>query len=419
MENIQQHRSKTTLFAGIIGNALEWYDFLLYSYFAPILAPLFFPAKTAFLSLLMTFSVFALGFLVRPLGAIVIGQWGDRYGRRKALIFSISLMTIPTVAMGLLPTHASIGIMAPILLTIIRCVQGFAVSGEITSAACYLVEHANKNRRGYAGSLVMSSAFSGILLGAGIATLQTELMPTEILQSWGWRIPFLLASLLGLFGLWLRLRAVESPKFVAIEATTKTPFKTLLRTHPLKVLHGAGLTVIIAVGNYFFITYFNTYLVQSAKLPLSDAMLINVIAMAFFVVFTPLFGLLSDVFGRRRIYILNTLLMIACAPIVFQLLLQKTFAAALIAEILFAIVLAGIDGLILTALTELFPTSIRNTAAALSYNLSLAIFGGTAPLVAISLSHYAHNDFAPAWYIMAAGVFSLLCGWFLQARDLK
>lgn len=420
MKHTQQHASRTTLFAGIIGNTLEWYDFLLYAYFAPILAPLFFPAKTPLISLLLTFGVFALGFLIRPLGAIVIGQWGDRYGRRKALLISISLMTIPTVAMGFLPTYASIGIAAPILLTLIRFIQGFAVSGEIASAACYLVEHANKNRRGYAGSLIMSSAILGILLGASIATLQTELMPEAILHSWGWRIPFLLAGVFGILGIWIRLRATESPQFIALPETAKTPLKTLLLHYPKYLLQGIGLTMILAIGNYYFVAYFTTYLVQSAKLELSQAMLINVIAMVFFIIFAPLFGLLSDKFGRKRLFLIGAGLMIIGAPLVFYLLLQKNFLACLSAEIIFAIILAATDGLILTTLAELFPTNIRATGASLCYNTSLALFGGTAPLVAITLTQVTQNAFIPAWYVMFGALISFLCACFFKpAREDK
>lgn len=400
-----------------MGNALEWYDFLLYAYFAPIIAPLFFPAKTPLISLLLTFSVFALGFLIRPLGAILIGQWGDRYGRRKALLISISLMTIPTVAIGFLPSYATIGIAAPILLMLIRFIQGFAVSGEIASAACYLVEHAHKNRRGYAGSLIMSSAILGILMGASITTLQTQLMPEALLHDWGWRIPFLLAGIFGILGIWIRLRAIESPQFIALPEIMKAPVKILLRKYPKYLLQGIGLTLIVAIGNYYFIAYFTTYLVQSIKLDLNDALLINIIAMVFFIIFTPLFGLLSDRFGRRRLFLISTVMMFIGAPLVFYWLLQKTFLSCLLAEISFAVILAANDGLILTALTELFPTNLRATGASLCYNISLALFGGTAPLVAITLTQLTQNLFIPAWYIMLGALISFISAYYFKPRS--
>lgn len=410
------NNKKTTLIAGIVGNALEWYDFLLYAYFASVLAPLFFPAKTEFLSLLITFSVFAIGFLVRPLGALVIGRWGDLYGRKKALIYTISLMTIPTVMIGLLPSYASIGIAAPILLTLIRCVQGFAVSGEISSAASFMVEHAHDKRRGFAGSLVMSSAMIGILLGAVVVAILSELMSKEVLHSWGWRIPFLLAGVFGILGLMIRLRASESPEFSAIKTKQRTPIKSLFLNYKKTIVKGILMTMVVAIGNYFLIGYFTTYLVESKQLMLNQAMIINVIAMLVFAVTLPLAGLLSDHLGRKRIFSLGAILMILFAAPIFMLLTQKTFASAVLAEVLFVIALSPTSGLILTALSELFPTEVRNTGASLCYNTALALFGGTAPLIAITLTQLLHNEIAPAWYIIAGAIISLLSICCMQDR---
>lgn len=283
-----EHISKTVMLAGVVGNALEWYDFLLYAYFASVIAPLFFPAKTPFVSLLLTFGVFALGFLVRPLGGLIIGRFGDVYGRKKALIFTIWLMTVPTVLIGLLPSYATIGIAAPIILTLIRCLQGFAVSGELTSSANFLVEHAHPQQRGFAGSLIMAGAFTGILFGSLIVTLQTEWMPADILHSWGWRIPFLLAGVFGVIGLIIRLRAMESPQFMALQGgATKTPLNTWIKDYWKPWLYGLGRTVVLAIGNYFFIAYFATFLVKQGGFTLNEAMVINVISTAIFVIALP------------------------------------------------------------------------------------------------------------------------------------
>ncbi len=405
----QFHKSPViTTLAGLVGNTLEWYDFLLYAYFAPIIAPLFFPAKTYFLSLVMVFGVFALGFLVRPIGALVIGRWGDIYGRKRALIFTISLMTLPTVAIGILPSYQAIGIAAPLLLTMIRCLQGFAVSGEFTSSGSFLVEHAHPNRRGYAGSLIYAGAFVGIVLGAGIATLQAQVMSPELLKSWGWRIPFLLAGVFGLLGLALRLLAIESPQFAAIKNQPAAPIKTLLTQHRSSLLRAVGLTVAMGIANYFLIGYFTTYLTGANGLQLKQAMLINVLSMIVFIFAMPFFGFLSDKVGRRPVFMVGCIAFFICQIPVFWLLSYKTFAYALIAELIFVILLATINGVVLTCLAELFPTEVRITGAALGYNISVTIFGGTAPLVALWLTKITHTDLAPAWYLMAGIALSFI-----------
>lgn len=397
--------SKLPIAAGIIGNALEWYDFLLYAYFAPILAPLFFPAKDPFVSLLLTFSVFALGFLVRPLGAVIVGRIGDKYGRRQALLITMSLMTVPTVLVGLLPGYAQIGIWAPLMLILIRVAQGLAVSGEIASAATYMIEYAHPNRRGFAGSLVMSSAFLGIMCGAVVALMLTEFMSPSLLHSWGWRLPFLLAAVFGVIGLMIRLRSIESPQFLALKHLQTAPIKTLMKKYPGLLLQGVAITVIAAIGNYFLATYFSNYLV-SAGLALKQAMLITVIAMAVFVIMIPFCGFLSDIFGRRKVFFIGVLALMIMAFPCFFWLSQHSFWQVLVAEIIFVIVLAFTSGPVLTAVAELFPTEVRNSGLSLAYNIALALFGGTTPMVALSLVRWTGNNTAPAWFLIIGGIIS-------------
>lgn len=402
---------KNTVFAAIIGSILEWYDFLLYAYFASLLAPLFFPAKTHFISLLMTYGTFAIGFLVRPLGAIVIGRLGDLYGRRKALIFTMAVMTLPTVAIGLLPTYKTIGIWAPVLLILLRCVQGFAVSGEINTASSFLVEHAHTDRRGFSGSLVMASAIAGMLFGGLIAALVTKIFPTNTFAIWGWRIPFLLAGVFGMLGLIIRLRAVESPHFSAEQnrKTLGSPIKFLFLNHWPIVLCGICITASTGVGNYFLLAYFNTFLIEAGKFTLGGAMVINCLSIIFLIFSTMFFGFLSDIVGRKRLFALGCITMIVAVIPVFLLLGHKTFFYVLSGEILFGIVIGMTDGLVLTLLAELFTTKIRNSGSAITYNISLAIFGGTAPLVAISLVQATHSEMSPAIYLIACSLLSLVC----------
>lgn len=404
-----KRKFNTTILAASIGSILEWYDFLLYAYFATMLAPLFFPAKDPFVSLLLTYSAFALGFLARPFGAFIIGRFGDVYGRRKALIFTICSMSIPTVLIGLLPTYQTIGIWAPIILVLIRCLQGFAVSGEISSAASFLIEHAAKHRRGFAGGLVMSSAFLGILFGAVVVTLFSVLIPADVLHAGGWRIPFLLAAVFGLVGFALRLRTTESQQFQTVAMQAKRiSLKTLFAENYLLITKGVFLTTIVATANYFLVSYFNTYLENSGHLGLGQTMLINSISIAVFVPAIAWFGSVSDRFGRKRVFMWGCALLFLTAMPVFWLLMRHTFYAALAGQLLFVIILAMTDGVILTLLAELFTTQVRNAGAALAYNVSLALFGGTAPLVALTLVHWFHHDIAPAIYLMVGALLSFL-----------
>ncbi len=395
------------ILAGIVGNTLEWYDFLLYAYFAPIIAPLFFPASTPFASLMTAFGVFALGFGARPIGALVIGRWGDIYGRKKVLIITLMLMTLPTMAIGILPSYQTIGIAAPLLLMLIRLLQGFAVSGELTSSANFLIEHFIPARRGFAGALINASLFTGILLGAAVTTIQAQLTPPEILHAWAWRIPFLLSGVFGVIGLGLRLAVMESPHFVAIKNHKQSTLGQLWQHHRVNVLRAVGLSVAAGIANYFLIVYFNTYLTQSGML-LKETMLINVISMLVFVILMPLFGLLSDIVGRKSLFLLGiAALFIGLTPI-FWLFAQKTFFYALAGEILFAMLLSISNGALLTYLAELFPTAVRNSGTALGYNLAITLFGGTTPLIALYLVKLTHSDFAPAWFLKAGLVVTFL-----------
>lgn len=403
-----------TIIAGLFGNTLEWYDFILYANFASIFATLFFPAHNQFTSLLLTFGVFASGFLIRPLGAVVFGYIGDHFGRRIALLLSIAVITVPTGLVGFLPSYASVGIAAPILLTVLRLCQGLAVSGELTSASTFLIEHANTNRRGLMGCLVMSTAFLGILIGAVVASLITFLLTAEQVLAWGWRVPFWMGSALGVVGIFIRLRSKESPLFLKAEQHQRSPLRKVLLEHPKKMLLAFVLTIVMAVGNYIFIAFIITFLAKYIGLPLRDAELINLIGMAVIVVLFPVMGILSDKIGRKPVFMSGLFGMILFAAPIFWLLSQKQFAYALAGELLFCVVLVPISALIPTMLAEIFPTAVRNSGTGLSYNIALAIFGGTAPVVALTLIQVSGSNFAPAYYLIISALISLVALYFVK-----
>jgi len=412
-------RIKNSTIAGMFGNSLEWFDFVLYAYFAPIFANLFFPAENQFVSLLLTFGVFASGFLIRPLGGIIIGYCGDRFGRKKALIFTIILMSFATCSIALLPTYKTIGIWAPILLTLTRLLQGFAVSGELNGSASFLIEHAGKKHRGLAGSLSMSSAFIGILIGSILATIITNTVSHAQLIVWGWRIPFLFAAIIGIIGLIVRLKTEESPLFKLIGQSATAPVKKVIVHHWKELLLAIFTTCIMAVGNYFLIAYFTTFLVKTEGMPLEYAMLINCISMFLFVFLLIFFGWLSDKIGRKPTYLLGAFGFIVLSYPIIWLLAQKSILLAFIAELLFVLILSPVAALVPTIVAEIFPTKLRNTGSSIGYNISLALFGGTAPLVAIALVKLTHQVMMPAWYLIGCALVSLIAVLIIQETFKK
>ena len=277
--------------AGAIGNALEWYDFALYGYFAPVFAAMFFPSERASVSLLSAFGVFAVGFLARPLGALLFGYIGDTVGRREALTWSVILMAVPTAIVGLLPTYAAIGMAAPLALTLCRFLQGLSVGGEFTGSVTFLVEHAAPSQRGYIGSWAGFSAQVGALLGSGAGALVTSNLTTEDLHQWGWRIPFVLGSLIAFVGWYLRTRIPESPAFEQLRqagALTSAPVRDIFTRHRIAVAKVIGLVWLHGVGFYLLFVYLTTYLSTATSIPLATVLTMNTGCMLLLGVLIPL-----------------------------------------------------------------------------------------------------------------------------------
>lgn len=410
-------KNKKVVLAGAIGNVLEWYDFTIYAFFVPIIAKAFFPNEDRFISLLATFGVFAAGFLVRPLGAILFGYIGDQAGRKKALIISMIMMSLPTFLIGILPTYDTIGVIAPLLLIGLRIIQGLAVSGELTTATIFLIEHADVNKRGVAGCLAMAGCLFGMVLSSLFATVLSELVSDVQLATWGWRIPFLIGGLIGIMGLIARLRTVEpihtSQKNSAHPVSVRSHISSL-DTRTLAV--GIFLTSIMAIGNYFLIAYFNTFLIETQGLPLRSVMMINTMALLLQIITTLVIARLSDYVGRKNILGVGILSLAAVAYPVFWLLTQHDIYLALLGELLFALAAGTLTGVIPTTLAELFDSYHRSMGLSISYNIAMAVFGGTAPLVSIALVASTHNIFAPAWYVISCATIAFLAFLSLNKR---
>jgi MHS family proline/betaine transporter-like MFS transporter len=393
------------------GNVMEWYDFALFGYFAPVIAQLFFPADHHLVSLVNTFGVFAAGFLMRPVGAVMFGYVGDTMGRKTALAASVILMAIPTCLIGLLPTYQQIGAAAPILLTLCRLLQGLSVGGEYTGSLTFLVESAPPGRRGFIGSWTPFSSGVGTLLGSGVGALLTSDLSHEDLYAWGWRIPFLLGLVVGLIGLYLRTGIAESPDFEAVRRSgdvATSPVREALTHCRKEVVTAAGLSWLAGGAFYILFVYMTTYLESILKQPLGTALMINTISLTLMVLLLPVMGALSDRVGRKPLLAGSALGFALFSYPLLKLLAHDTFAYILSGQIVFAVLIAAYYGPLSATLVELFPARQRYSGLSIAYNLSVALFGGSAPLVATLLIKETGSPLSPSIYLILCALISLV-----------
>src|SRR5262245_33251115 len=326
---------RRTVLAGMIGNAMEWYDYGLYGYLSPILATLFFPSGDPLTSLMATFGVFAAGFLMRPLGAVAFGHLGDRLGRKKALVISVALMTVPTGLIGLLPTSAQAGSSAAVLLVGLRLLQGFDGGGEVTGAVTFLVEHAPPARRGFIGSWAGFSTNAGCLLGSGVGALLVTVLGRHDLEVWGWRLPFLLGAGFGVVGLYLRLTVDETPHFqsqTASQGVARLPLQEALRHQGRGMVSAFSLLWLSSVGFFTVFVYIPGYLTRVGRLTLDSAMTINWLGMVVVGVVTPLVGAGSDRVGRKPPLLVAAVGMLVLSYPLFWLFSRGDFVRCLAAQ---------------------------------------------------------------------------------------
>ena len=393
--------------AGVSGNVLEWYDFGVYGFFAPIIGQLFFPSSDPTVSLIASFGAFAAGFLMRPIGGFIFGHIGDRIGRRQALVLSVMLMAIPTGIIGLLPTHASIGIAAAIMLVRLRMLQGLSVGGEYTGSVTFLAEQAPIARRGFFSSWTQVGAVGGILLGSGVGALVTNVLTEDQLMDWGWRIPFLVGILVGVVGLLIRRHLPDSP-VEPVEEGAGSPAIEAIRTEWRAMGKMIGYTIINAVGFYIAFVYVLTWLVDQVKEPRSDAMDINTIALVVMLVLIPFVGALSDKVGRKTVLAIGAAGFLLLSYPLILLMHEPVFLRILAGQIGFAVLVAFLLGAGPANLSEMFPSRVRVSAMSVGYNVSMAIFGGTTPMIAAWLLNRTHNDLSFVWYMMACAAVSLV-----------
>lgn len=396
---------RKAIIAGVTGNVLEWYDFGVYGYLVPTLSQLFFPAGDPVVSLLVTFAVFGVGFVMRPVGSVLFGIYGDRLGRRKALSAVIFLMAFSTLAIGLLPTYAQVGLLAPVLLVLLRLLQGLSAGGEWGGSTSYIVEFAPEGRRGYIGSWQQVSVGSGFLLGSLSAALLNQALPHDALLAWGWRVPFLLGIVVGAVGAYLRWRLDDTPKYTELAQqgeVSRAPFVEALTKYPRETLTIFGLTLHNTVAYYIPIVYMTSYIISVAKLPASSALWIGTTCLAVFVILIPIWGALSDRVGRRPLLLASSGGYILLAYPLFMMASSGSAALALVSQLTMIVFLSFFSGACPAAYSEIFPTRVRYTALSIGYNIAVAIFGGFAPFIATWLIRLTGNNLAPAYYLIAA-----------------
>lgn len=397
--------------AGAAGNVLEQYDNLIYAYSAALLGQLFFRTGDPVSNLLATFGVFAVGFLMRPLGALFFGQLGDRLGRRRALVLSVIVMAVCTTGIGLLPTYETIGVWATVLLIVLRLLQGFSVGGEWAGSAAFIVEYAPNSKRGLYGSWQQVSTAVGFLLAAGVSAAFASGFTEDERLAWVWRVPFLLAALTGVAALWLRLGIEETPRFaeaVEEEELVSNPLLQSIRTQFPNIVRGFGFTLLWTVSYFLFLTFVPTYLTQYNGVDAGVANVSATFGIALFAVLIPFAGALSDRFGRRPLLLTSTIGFVVLSWPVLALMGLGTTPAIYGGWVVLAALLALFSGPGPAALAEMFPTNVRYSSLSIGYNVSVAAFGGTAPLLAVWLIKVTDVTTSPAFIAMTAAAITTL-----------
>nr|WP_090277531.1 MFS transporter [Mycolicibacterium komanii]CRL72112.1 arabinose efflux permease family protein [Mycolicibacterium komanii] len=393
-----------------IGNAVEWFDFAIYGFLATFIAANFFPAGNETAALLNTFAIFAAAFFMRPLGGFVFGPLGDKLGRQRVLALVILLMSGATVLIGVLPTYASIGVAAPLLLLLLRCLQGFSAGGEYGGGAVYLAEFASDRRRGLTITFMVWSGVLGFLLGSITVTLLQALLPTAAMESYGWRIPFLIAGPLGLVGLYIRLRLDDTPHFAELSKTDRvadSPLREAFTTSWRPILQVIGLFIVFNVGYYVVFTFLPTYFIKTLEFSKTDAFLsITLASLVALILILPL-AALSDRIGRRPMLIAGSVAFAVFGYPLFLLLNSGSLVGAIAAHCGLAVIESIYVSTAVSAGVELFATTVRYSGFSIGYNICVAGFGGTTPYVVTWLTAETGNNLAPAWYLIVAAVVSL------------
>ncbi len=394
--------------AGLLGNVMEWYDFMVYGYFASTLGALFFPAKDALASTIAAYGVLAVSFVMRPFGAIWFGHIGDKLGRKRALELSVTLMAIPTFLLGMLPVYDTIGVAAPVLLTVLRLAQGLSVGGEYTSSFSFVIEHAPPSRRGLHGALTTCGAILGILLASLASVTTSRIAEDPGTAAWAWRVPFLLGVLVAGVGLWVRRSLHETPSFEKLKAAggvADSPLLEAWRGEKVRILRVFLLYALGSAVFYILFLFVQAALAQ-AGMPKHLAQLATTCSLGVLVFSLPFAAYVSDRIGRRPVMLAGAVSTLLFVLPLYEMMQTLDFGTVVLAQIGMTLIASAIMGPVPAAITEMFPARTRFSSLSIGYNASLAAFGGTAPMIAGLLVRQTGVLVSPAYYLMGLAVVS-------------
>lgn len=400
---------RKVILSGMLGNGLEWYDYALYGHMSIVFSKLFFPSDQDN-SLILTFLIFATGFISRPLGAVFFGRLGDKWGRKKALTTSMIMMAVPTGCIGLLPSYEAIGVAAPLLLLVIRLVQGVSLGGAYSGSISYVVEHAPPDQRSTIGSVIKLSLVIGFLAGSLVSTFVAAVLTPEQFYSWGWRLPFFVGVLIGVVGFYIRNHGEESPVYEQAKkdgTLSKSPIYDAFFKYPSKMLMGFASYLFVTMPFYTIAIYMIAYSKKHLGLTEENALLINSIAMASMLILIYPAARIADKIGRKAVLIGAIVAMLIAVYPAFLLMQTGVFLNILIAQVVLAMILGWYLAPMPAMLVEVFPTSIRYTGMSLSYNCC-AILGGLTPAAAEWLINTTGSTISTMWIIIASGVLSFI-----------
>lgn len=427
---IDDTRLRKAITAASLGNALEWFDFGVYGFVAYALGQVFFPSATPGIQMIAALATFSVPFLIRPLGGIFFGMLGDKYGRQKILAITIIIMSISTFCIGLIPSYASIGIWAPILLLLAKMAQGFSVGGEYTGASIFVAEYSPDRKRGFMGSWLDFGSIVGFVLGAGIVVLISAVVSETQFMEWGWRIPFFIALPLGVLGLYLRHALEETPAFQqhvdkleqadrqGLQDGPQFSFRDIASKHWKSLLACIGLVISTNVTYYILLTYMPSYLSHNLHYSEDHGVLIIIAIMLGMLFVQPVMGMLSDRFGRRPFVIIGSIALLILAYPSFLLINSGQLSLIFAGLLMLAVILNCFTGVMASSLPAMFPTHIRYSALASAFNISILVAGLT-PTAVAWLVEYTTNLMMPAYYLMVIAIVGLITGIYMQETANK